>query len=97
MSLTVMSLPFSTKPFSVAAMTAAQAPVPQATVSPLPRSYTRIRRVFSLTMRTNSVLIRSGKYLACSNWGPKVSRSRTEGSSQNTTQWGLPTLAQVML
>ena len=54
-------------------------------------------QVFSLTMRTNSVLIRSGKYLACSNWGPKVSRSRMEGSSQNTTQWGLPTLAQVML
>ena len=40
---------------------AAQAPVPQASVSPLPRSQTRILMVLGFTTRINSVLIRSGK------------------------------------
>ena len=49
------------QPLATAATTAAQAPVPQARVSPLPRSHTRILMVLGLTTRINSVLIRSGK------------------------------------
>ena len=47
--------------FATAATTAAQAPVPQASVSPLPRSQTRILMVLGFTTRINSALIRSGK------------------------------------
>ncbi len=56
-----MSRPFSHCPVATAATTAAQAPVPQAMVSPLPRSQTRILMVLGFTTRMNSVLIRSGK------------------------------------
>ena len=91
----VTSAPLGQSPFSAAATTAAQAPVPQARVSPLPRSQTRIRRVVGVTTRTNSVLIRAGKRGACSNFGPMSSRSKPSMPSQKTTQWGLPTLTQV--
>lgn len=56
-----MSVPFHQRPLATAATTAAQAPVPQASVSPLPRSQTRILMVLGFTTRINSVLIRSGK------------------------------------
>ena len=51
-------------PSSVMAATVAQVPVPQAQVSPLPRSHTRIFRWVASTTCTNSVLMRSGKLAA---------------------------------
>ena len=61
MARTVTSFPFSHRPLATAATTAAQAPEPQAIVSPLPRSQTRILMVLGFTTRMNSVLMRSGK------------------------------------
>ena len=48
-------------PVQMAAVAAAMAPVPQAMVSPLPRSHTRILMVVGFTTRINSVLMRLGK------------------------------------
>ena len=56
-SLTVTGLSSSTSPFRVEATATAQAPVPQARVSPEPRSHTRIWRVWRSMTLTNSVLI----------------------------------------
>ena len=44
-SSTRTSWPMGTRPVRTAAATAAQAPLPQAMVSPLPRSHTRMRRL----------------------------------------------------
>ena len=82
---------------SPAATTAAQAPVRQAQVSPLPRSQTRILMGLSLTTRTNSVFTRSGNRGLFSNCGPICCRSSLSTLSTNTTQWGLPVATQVML
>ena len=78
-------------------MTAAQAPVPHACVSPFPRSHTRIFSVFELTTLTNSVLTLSGKIGAVSNCGPTLSMLILSTLSTNTTQCGLPTAQQVIL
>ena len=86
----------SQRPFATAAATAAQAPVPQAIVSPLPRSHTRILIVRGFTTRMNSVLMRSGKIGAFSNSGPSRARSTASTRSQNTTQCGFPMSTQVM-
>ena len=80
----------------MAAATAAQAPVPQARVSPLPRSHTRIRRQVRFTTRTNSVFTRSGKIGAYSKAGPTAGTSRPSRPSIKTTQCGFPTDTQVM-
>ena len=83
------------RPCSTSAATVAQVPVPQAHVSPLPRSHTRIFRWVASTTSTNSVLIRSGKFGWRSNAGPMASSFRLSTSSTRVTQWGLPTLMQV--
>ena len=83
------------RPFSTAATTAAQAPVPQAMVSPEPRSKQRMRSVVRLTTRTNSAFTRSGNSGAFSNFGPMSSRSSASTRSVNTTQCGLPMDTQV--
>ena len=93
-SFTVTSLPAGHLPRATAAATAAQAPVPQASVSPLPRSQVRMRSVVGFTTRTNSVFVRSGKASWYSNFGPMAARSRASMPSQNSTQWGLPTSTQ---
>ena len=86
---TVMSASLSAKPFSTAATAAAQAPVPHAHVSPLPRSQTRIFISFFPNTFTNSVFVRSGKIGAFSNSGPIFSAAHSSGS-ENTTQCGFP-------
>ena len=77
------------------AATVAQVPVPQAQVSPLPRSHTRIFRWVASTTSTNSVLIRSGKFGWFSKAGPISSSFRLSTSGTTVTQWGLPTPMQV--
>ena len=94
-SWTWTSSPAGQRPSSVSAATVAQVPVPQAHVSPLPRSHTRIFRWVASTTSTNSVLTRSGKLAWRSNAGPMSSSFRQSTSSTTVTQWGLPTLMQV--
>ena len=96
-SLTVTSSPGVQKPLRQAAVTAAQAPVPQAMVSPLPRSHTRMTRQFRSITWMNSVFTRSGNKGSFSIRGPSCSRSRFMGSPPKMTQWGLPMDTQVMV
>src|SRR5699024_98068 len=86
--LTVTSL--WVRPFTTHATATAQAPVPQASVSPEPRSQTLIRTWLRLSSWTNSVLILSGKRTWFSKDGPIFSISRLSISSRNTTPWGFP-------
>ena len=86
----------TSRPRRIAATALAQAPVPQASVSPLPRSQTRICRILRSITRINSVLTPSGKISAFSNFGPTLVSSRLSGSSQNTTQCGFPMDTQVI-
>ena len=79
----------------MAAAAAAHAPVPQAMVSPLPRSKQRMRSVVGFTTRTNSALTRWGNSGAFSKAGPISSRSSPSTRSVNTTQCGLPIDTQV--
>ena len=72
------------------ATSAAQAPVPHAMVSPLPRSHTRIRRVLWFSTSTNSVLVRLGKMAWCSKAGPHSSKFSRSTSGTKTTAWGFP-------
>src|SRR5690606_33813157 len=72
------------------ATTAAQAPVPQAYVSPLPRSQTRMRTFSWSTTWTNSTLVRLGKAAWVSMRGPSAATGAWSMSSTSTTQWGLP-------
>ena len=58
---TFTSLSFWAYPARMAATATAQAPVPQARVSPDPRSHTRMSRSFSPQTSTNSVLVRWGR------------------------------------
>jgi hypothetical protein len=60
MSDTVIGSPFGILPRWVNATTTAQAPVPQARVSPDPRSQTRMRRWVGDSCSTISVFTRSG-------------------------------------
>ena len=75
----------------------AHAPVPQASVSPAPRSHTRILTLFLSITCTNSVFIRFGKHTCSSNFGPSVSSGTLFTLSTNTTQWGLPMDTHVTL
>ena len=80
----------------MAAARTAQAPVPQARVSPLPRSHTRMRSVCLSITFTNSVFIRLGKLGWCSKEGPIFSKSEVlTSSSRKLTQWGFPMEMQV--
>ena len=61
------------RPVKTPATQTAQAPVPQASVSPLPRSQTRIRTSSGESTSTNSALTRSGKCGSVSIRGPSPS------------------------
>ena len=90
-----MSSPILQYPLRQAATAAAQAPVPQAMVSPLPRSQTRILSVRLSSTSMNSVFTPLGNILSFSNLGPMASRSSSMGSPPNITQCGLPMDTQV--
>lgn len=79
------SSPLTQKPLRQAATAHAHAPVPHASVSPLPRSHTRIFKWLLPITLTNSVFILSGKAGWFSNLPPIFSKSRLSGSA-NTTQ-----------
>ena len=70
-------------PWLMPITTAAQAPVPQARVSPTPRSNTRNLISLALTISMKPTLTRSGKRSWRSMMGPRVSTgaSATEGTS----------------
>ena len=73
-------------------MALAVAPVPQAQVSPLPLSHTRIWICVRSITRINSEFTRSGiKRSWNSKDGPIFSRSRLSISSIKYTAWGFPT------
>ena len=81
----------------MAATATAQAPVPQASVSPAPRSHTRMRRFWESMTLTNSVLMRAGNRGWFSKAGPIFSKSRFRtSSSRKMTQWGFPIETQVI-
>mmetsp|Transcript_36966 Transcript_36966/g.115788 ORF Transcript_36966/g.115788 Transcript_36966/m.115788 type:complete len:206 (+) Transcript_36966:311-928(+) len=82
-------------PSSTAAACSAQAPVPQASVGPAPRSQTFILRCVGESTCTNSVLMRAGKAGCVSNCGPTAARSSASTSSTKVMQCGLPMLMHV--
>ena len=86
----------SVLPFKMQATAVAQVPVPQASVSPVPRSHTRIFAYVGLTSSTNSALTRRGKIGLFSNSGPTSSNGKLSTSSTKLTQCGLPMDTQVM-
>jgi hypothetical protein len=69
---------------------AAAAPVPQASVSPEPRSHTRILMRPGESTRTNSTLVLLGKASWSSSLGPSVVTGAICGSSTNSTACGFP-------
>jgi hypothetical protein len=60
----------------------AHAPVPQASVMPLPRSQVRMMSSVGETTCTKWTLIRRGKIAACSRIGPMVSNGILATSAQ---------------
>ena len=86
----------SVSPFKMHATVLAQAPVPQASVSPVPRSHTRMRTSCRLSTCTNSAFTRLGKAGWNSNGWPTSSTGKPSTSSTNTTAWGLPIDTQVI-
>src|SRR5262249_37885374 len=64
-----------------AATIAAQAPLPQATVMPTPRSQTRKRSRFGESTWTTPILARSGKSGSRSSLGPSAARSIDSASA----------------
>ena len=93
-NLTVISS--SVKPFSTHATAVAQHPVPQARVSPVPLSQTRMNTFFRSRISTNSVFVRFGKQEWFSNFGPIFSMARSFTPFINTMAWGLPMETQVI-
>ena len=85
----------SVSPFNMQATAVAQAPVPQAHVSPLPRSQTLMVTFFRSSTWINSVFTPSGKNGLCSNSGPIPLTSNPATSATWTTQWGFPMETQV--
>ena len=77
-----MSLWRGRRPVRWAATAVAQAPVPQASVMPEPRSQTLMRIVPSAFIVANSMLQRWGKTSWCSRRGPYFSMSRCSTSSR---------------
>jgi len=86
----------SVSPFKTQATTLAHAPVPQASVSPVPRSQTRMFASALLRTCTNSAFTRRGNAGWNSNAGPIVSMGTNPVSSTNMTAWGLPIEAHVI-
>jgi hypothetical protein len=64
--------------------------VPQASVSPEPRSHTRILMRSGESTRTNSALAPLGNAGCFSIAGPSVVTGASFGSSTKSTAWGLP-------
>ena len=77
-------------PLKIAATPVAQAPVPQASVSPVPRSQTRICSSVRLSTFTNSAFTRRGKRESFSIFGPSPKTKSSVGSSTKMTQCGFP-------
>ena len=75
---------------SVAHITA-QAAVPQALVSPAPRSHTLIVARSLASIRASVMLARCGNSGWCSSIGPTLARSTTSRSVTQKMQCGLPT------
>ena len=69
---------------------AAHAPVPQAKVSPTPRSNTRKRACFSSIICIKPALTRAGKRACDSTCGPIVATSAVMTSGTTVTACGLP-------
>ncbi len=90
-----MATCFPATPRSCAATPTAQAPLPQAKVSPTPRSHVRCRSRLSDTRSTNSTLTRLGNAGWFSIRGPWISTGAESTSSTKTTAWGLPMETQV--
>ena len=80
----------SHQPFATAAALAATALVPEALVSPAPRSQTPTVSSCSPSTRTSWTFVRSRKRSWCSTSGPSRSSSPRSGS-RRTTACGLPT------
>ncbi len=80
----------SSQPSRMPATTAAQAPVPQASVSPAPRSYTRSRMRLRDTTCMKPALTLCGKRECCSTRGPMLSTCAMSTSSTRCTACGLP-------
>src|SRR5690554_233057 len=80
----------SNRPRSWPATTAAQAPLPQARVSPEPRSNTRKRAWPRSTICRNPILALEGNRGCFSSMGPRVATGAVSTSSTNSTPWGLP-------
>src|SRR5690606_548114 len=80
----------SSKPRRRPATTAAQAPVPQARVSPAPRSKTLRRMVLRSTTCMNPAFTCCGKCGCCSTSGPSVPTGAWSTSSTTMTACGLP-------
>src|SRR3954469_17261458 len=76
----------------MAATAVAQAPVPQASVSPEPRSQV-FSRIPSASISATLTLIRSGKTASFSMLGPMSSIGTASSSSTKKTTCGLPTLS----
>src|SRR3990167_1562659 len=79
-----------TRPAAMLATAAAQAPVPQARVSPTPRSNTRRRRLSRSTTWQKPMLALLGKWGCASSRGPMVATGAVSTSSTCSTPWGLP-------
>ena len=78
---------------STAATAAPDAPVPEASVSPTPRSKIRARTRPSPSTRKNDTLVRFGNSSLCSIGGPIVARSSSSRpSSTRIAHCGLPML-----
>src|SRR5215218_3761767 len=86
------------RPLTWAATATAQAPVPQASVSPTPRSQVRWRTVARSTTWANSTLVLSGEKAGwVSTAGPRVGTGALSTSSTNTPACGLPRDRQVAM
>src|SRR5574344_2697296 len=77
-------------PWAMPTTAAAQAPVPQAMVSPAPRSNTRRRISLAETSCMKPTLTRSGKRSKLSSSAPSVPPGAVLTSSTSSTQCGLP-------
>ena len=78
------------RPRRLAFTTAAQAPVPQAKVSPTPRSHTRNRIRSGAKIWATPILARSGKTALCSSSGPTKAIGTASISSTKNVACGLP-------
>ena len=94
-----MGAPRGQRPVSTAAAATAQAPVPQASVAPLPRSHTVTASPVGLMGWANSTLMPPGNAGWCPSARPQAASSAPVGggSCVKSTQCGLPTATQCTL